>query len=126
SDHAGNMDDRKSTSGFIFFMGPGPISWGSKKQNFVSRSSTEAEYRAVGEVVCEAIWLRRILEGISLPQQKSTPVYVDNEGVMKLVRNPVFHERTKHIEVQLHFIREHVLKHNIQLQFCPTAELKEN
>ncbi|KAH9331534.1 hypothetical protein KI387_003642, partial [Taxus chinensis] len=100
SDHAGNMDDRKSTSGFVFFMGSGPISWGSKKQNFVSRSSTEAEYRAAGEAVCEAIWLRRILEGIGLPQQKSTPVYVDNEGVLKLVRNPVFHERTKHIEVQ--------------------------
>ncbi|KAH9309431.1 hypothetical protein KI387_037342, partial [Taxus chinensis] len=124
SDHAGNMDDRKSTSGFVFFMGSGPISWGSKKQNFVSRSSTEAEYRAAGEAVCEAIWLRRILEGIGLPQQKSTPVYVDNEGVLKLVRNPVFHERTKHIEVQVHFIREHVLKHNIQLQFCPTAEQK--
>ncbi|KAH9312996.1 hypothetical protein KI387_028031, partial [Taxus chinensis] len=94
------MDDRNSTSGFVFFMGSGPISWGSKKQNFVSRSSTEAEYRAVGEAVCEAIWLRRILEGIGLQQQKSTPVYVDNEGVLNLVRNPVFHERTKHIEVQ--------------------------
>ncbi|KAH9311234.1 hypothetical protein KI387_026269, partial [Taxus chinensis] len=105
-------------------MGSGPISWGSKKQNFVSRSSTEAEYRAASEVVCEAIWLCRILEGIGLPQQKSTPVYVDNEGVLKLVRNPVFHERTKHIEVQVHFIREHVLKHNIQLQFCPTVEQK--
>ncbi|KAH9319931.1 hypothetical protein KI387_021700, partial [Taxus chinensis] len=100
SDHVGNMDDRKSTSGFIFFMGSGPISWGSKKQKFVSCSTTEAEYRATGEAICEAIWLRQILEGIGLPQQKSTPVYVDNEGVLKLVRNSVFHERSKHIEVQ--------------------------
>ncbi|KAH9316216.1 hypothetical protein KI387_024843, partial [Taxus chinensis] len=52
------------------------------------------------EAVCEAVWLRQILEGIGLPQQKYTPVYVDNEGVLKLVRNPIFHERTKHIEVQ--------------------------
>ncbi|KAH9296016.1 hypothetical protein KI387_039604, partial [Taxus chinensis] len=100
SDHAGNIDDRKSTSGFVFFMGSGPISWGSKKQHFVSRSSTEAEYRSAGEAVCEAIWLRRILEGLGIPQDKPTTMYVDNEGVLKLVRNPVFHERTKHIEVQ--------------------------
>ena len=58
SDHAGNMDDRKSTSGFIFFMGSGPISWGSKKQNFISFSSIEAEYQVVGEAIYEAIWLR--------------------------------------------------------------------
>ncbi|KAH9321895.1 hypothetical protein KI387_016534 [Taxus chinensis] len=122
SDHAGNIDDRKSTSGFVFFMGSGPISWGSKKQHFVSRSSTEAEYSSAGEAVCEAIWLRRILEGLGIPQDKPTTMYVDNEGVLKLVRNPVFHERTEHIEVQVHFICEHVLKHNIQLQFCPTAE----
>ncbi|KAH9293055.1 hypothetical protein KI387_041742, partial [Taxus chinensis] len=74
------------------------------------------------EAVCEVIWLRRILEGLGIPQDKPTTMYVDNEGVLKLVRNPVFHERTKHIEVQVHFIRKHVLKHNIQLHFCPTAE----
>ncbi|KAH9306698.1 hypothetical protein KI387_011102, partial [Taxus chinensis] len=82
-----NIDDRKSTSGFVFFMGSGPISWGSKKQHFVSRSSTEAEYRSAGEAVCEAIWLRRILEGLGIPQDKLTTMYVDNEGALKLVRN---------------------------------------
>ncbi|KAH9294907.1 hypothetical protein KI387_038495, partial [Taxus chinensis] len=79
SDHAGNIDDRKSTSGFVFFMGSRPISWGRKKQHFVSHSSTEAEYRSVGEVVYEAIWLRRILEGLGIPQDKPTTMYVDNE-----------------------------------------------
>lgn len=64
SDHAGNIDDRKSTSGFLLFLGSGPISWGSKKQTCVSRSSTESKYRATGGAVCEAIWLRRILEGL--------------------------------------------------------------
>ncbi|KAH9328265.1 hypothetical protein KI387_000373, partial [Taxus chinensis] len=87
SDHAGNIDDRKYTSGFVFFMGSGPISRGSKKQLFISRSSTEAKYRCVGEAVCEAIWLHRILEGLGIPQDKPTTMYVDNEGVLKLVRN---------------------------------------
>ncbi|KAH9290631.1 hypothetical protein KI387_034748, partial [Taxus chinensis] len=59
-----------------------------------------AEYRFAGEAICEVIWLRRILEGLGIPQDKPTTMYVDNEGVLKLVRNPVFHERTKHIEVQ--------------------------
>ncbi|KAH9318743.1 hypothetical protein KI387_020512 [Taxus chinensis] len=70
SDHAGNIDDKKSTSGFVFFLGSGPISWGSKKQHFVSHSSTEAEYHSAGEVICEVIWLRRILEGLGIPQDK--------------------------------------------------------
>ncbi|KAH9331100.1 hypothetical protein KI387_003208 [Taxus chinensis] len=80
SDHVGNIDGRKSTSGFVFFFGSGLISWGSKKQNFVSRSSTEAEYRVVGGVVCEVIWLRHILEGLGVPREKPTTLYVDNEG----------------------------------------------
>ncbi|KAH9314839.1 hypothetical protein KI387_023466, partial [Taxus chinensis] len=88
SDHARNIDDRKSTSGFVFFMGSGPISRGSKKQYFVSHSSTEAEYHSAGEAVCEAIWLRHILEGLGIPQDKPTTMYVDNKGVLKLVHNP--------------------------------------
>ncbi|KAH9331089.1 hypothetical protein KI387_003197, partial [Taxus chinensis] len=87
SNHTRNVDDRKSTSGFVFFLGSGPISWGSKKQNFVSRSSTEAKYHAAGGVVCEVIWLRRILEGLGIPHDHPTILHVDNEGVMKLVQN---------------------------------------
>ncbi|KAH9298914.1 hypothetical protein KI387_030596, partial [Taxus chinensis] len=75
-----------------------PISWGSKKQHFVSHSSIEDEYHSTGEAICEVIWLGHILEGLGIPHDKPTTMYVDNEGVLKLVRNPLFHERTKHIE----------------------------
>ncbi|KAH9308099.1 hypothetical protein KI387_036010, partial [Taxus chinensis] len=87
SDHAGNIDDMKSTSGFVFFLGSGLISWGSKKQTCVLRSSTKLEYRATGGAVCEVIWLRRILEGLRIPQKDPTILHVDNEGVVKLVQN---------------------------------------
>ncbi|KAH9308525.1 hypothetical protein KI387_036436, partial [Taxus chinensis] len=85
-----------------------------------------AEYHSVGEVVCKVIWLRLILEELGIPQEKVTTMYVENEGVLKLFHNLVFYERTNHIDVQVHFICEHVLKQNIQLQFFPTTEQRED
>ncbi|KAH9316347.1 hypothetical protein KI387_024974, partial [Taxus chinensis] len=79
SDHAGSVDDRKSTTGYIFHLGSGPISWISKKQNVVSISSTEAEYHAARGAVCEVIWIRRIMDDLGIPEKQSPILYCDNQ-----------------------------------------------
>ena len=104
-DLEGNPDDRKSTSGYAFNIGSGVISWSSKKQPTVSLSSTEAEYKALTSATCEAIWLRRILEDVGTQQKQATRIECDNQSSIKLAYNPVYHARSKHIELQHHFVR---------------------
>ena len=109
ADWAGHKADRRSTSGFVFSLGSGAISWSSKKQPTVALSSTEAEYRGATMAACEAVWLKRILKDLA-------PLYCDNMSSIYLARNPVFHARTKHIKVHYHFIRERVLASDVDLQ----------
>ena len=122
SDWAGNLDDRKSTTGYVFNIGSGPISWNSKKQPTVSLSSTEAEYKALCSATCEAIWLRRILEDVGETQQAPTVIRCDNQSTIKLANNPIYHARTKHIETQHHFVREKLQSKEIDLSYCNTNE----
>ena len=82
------------------------MSWRSKKQNVVSRSSAESEYRAMAQTTCELIWLRNLLGEIGFSQSKPMNLWCDNEAAIHIANNPVFHERTKHIEVDCHFTRE--------------------
>lgn len=103
------MDDRRSKSGCIFLCGGIGISWCSKKQNSVSLSTTEAEYKTATLIAKECVWLQRLAEDLKLPISKPTVVFGDNQSVIKLANNPVFHARTKHIEIEHHFIREKVL-----------------
>eukprot|EP00253_Pinus_taeda_P034771 PITA_34771 len=105
SDWAGNPDDRKSNTGYMFNIGSGPISWSSKKQPTVSLSSIEPEYKALCSASCEAIWIRRILEDVGKTQQEPTVIICDNQSTIKLANNPIYHARTKHIETQHHFVR---------------------
>ncbi|CAL5423091.1 unnamed protein product [Camellia sinensis] len=95
SDYAGDSNDRKSTSGYIFTMGSGVISWSSRKQPIVTLSTTEAEFVAVASCACQAIWLRRLLETLQHPHNGSTPIYCDNSSTIKLSKNPVLHEPRK-------------------------------
>lgn len=118
SDWAGSVDDRKSTSGYVFSLGSCAITWTSKKQQAVALSLTEAEYRGA----CEAVWLRRMLGDMQISQAGPTPLFSDNQGVLKLAKNPVFHERTKHIELHCHYIRQLVEDGSIQLLYVPTSE----
>lgn len=108
SDYAGDRATRKSTSGYISKLCNGPITWSSKKQNSVSLSTTEAEYIAASSAVKEVLWLHQLLDDIDESDKvnKPTVLYIDNQSAIKLVKNSEFHNRSKHIEVRYHFIRE--------------------
>lgn len=100
----------------------GVISWLSKKQPTVALSSTEAEYRAACTAACEALWLRRILGDMDMAQKDATTLLCDNQSCIAIAKNPVFHARTKHIEVHYHFVRELISDGSIELLYCPTAD----
>ena len=93
-----------------------------KKQQAVSLSSTEAKYRGTVKAGCEAVWLRRMLGDMQMSLAGPTTLFVDNEGVIKLARNPVFHVRTKHVDVHCHYIRQLVEDETIELQYIPTTD----
>ncbi|XP_070015772.1 secreted RxLR effector protein 161-like [Nicotiana sylvestris] len=110
SDYAGDIDDRKSTTGFVFFLRDSVISWSSKKQSIVTLSTCEAEYIAATSCTCHAIWLRRLLKELNLPQMEATEICIDNKSAQALAKNPVYHDRSKHIDTRYHFIRECIAK----------------
>jgi len=108
ADWAGCPDTPRSVTGWCMFLGDSLISWKSKKQARVSKSSTKSEYRAMSAVCSEIVWLRGLLAELGFPQSDSTPLHVDNISAIQIAANPVYHERTKHIEVDCHSIREAV------------------
>jgi hypothetical protein len=110
SDHAGDVDDRKSTSGIVFFLGSSIITWGSQKQKVVAQSSCEAEYIAAATAATQAVWLSRVLGAVLGKEPDKMKLYVDNLSAIALCKNPVFHDRTKHIDTRYHYIRECVEK----------------
>ena len=106
ADWAGYSDTRRSTIGWCMFLGDALISWRCKKQDRASKSSTEVEYHAMSTACSEIVWLRGLLEKLGFPHTTSTPLHVDNTSAIQIATNPVFHERTKHIEVDYHSIRD--------------------
>lgn len=122
SDWAGNPDDRRSTSGFGIFLGSSLISWFAKKQHIVSRSSTEAEYHSMALATAELFWLQMLLQELHIPLHSPPTSWCDNAGALTLTSNLVSHAHTKHIEVDVHFIREKVANKDISIRYISTLD----
>ncbi|KAJ4755031.1 hypothetical protein LUZ62_089436 [Rhynchospora pubera] len=122
SDWAGCPDDRRSTSAFCIYLGPNLISWSSKKQPTVSKSSTEAEYRSLALAGAELIWVQHILHELHQTPSQTPILWCDNVGAAYLASNPMYHARTKHVEIDFHFIRERVVARQLLVQFISSRD----
>lgn len=120
SDYAGDLDDRRSTTGCVFLIGSGAISWASKKQPVVALSTTEAEYIAAAFCACQCVWIRRILEKIRAEEESATVIHCDNSSTIALSKHPVLHGKSKHIEVRFHYLRELVNGKTVKMEYCAT------
>lgn len=122
SDHAGDVDSRKSTSGIIFFLGDGAVSWQSVKQRIVANSSCEAEYIAAATAACQAIWLALVLADMRGSEVKKPILMVDNKSTISIIKNPILNDRSKHIDVKFHVIREYSETGQIEVKFISTTD----
>jgi hypothetical protein len=122
ADWGGNVDDRTSTSAYLIFFGGNPISWLSRKQRTVARSSTEAEYRAVATTTAEIMWLTNLLHELHIPVSKPPLLLCDNVGATYLCSNPVLHSKMKHISMDYHFVREQVRDGKLQVSHVSTKD----
>ncbi|CAL5384331.1 unnamed protein product [Camellia sinensis] len=122
SDYAGNVDYRKSTSGYVFLLSEGAVSWSSKKQPVVALSTTEAEFVAAASCACQGVWMMRQLEKLGHSQGKCTTVLCDNSSTIKLSKNQVMHGHSKHIDVRFHFLPNLTRDGVVELKHCVTQE----
>jgi hypothetical protein len=119
---AGDVDDRKSTTGIIFYLGANPVSWLSQKQRVVAPSSCEAEFIAGAAAACQATWLGRLIEDVTGKKASPPRLKMDNMAAIALCKNPVLHDRSKHIDTKFHYIRECVDRGDINVEFVGTKE----
>ena len=123
SDWGGDLDDRKSTSGYLFQLGRTAISWRSKKQTCVALSTAEAEYMALASAAQEAMWLRQLTIDLKNEPVSTTVIFEDNQSAICIAKNPQFHGRSKHIAIKYHFIRDQVENNNVELRYCRTNDM---
>ena len=122
SDWVGSAIDRKSTSWFCFSIGSGLISWFRRKQSYVALSTAEAQYVTACLASCEAIWMQNLLSNLFDLHMDATCIHCDNHSCVKLSENPVFHDKSKHIEIKYHYIRDMVQRGAVKLQYVVTKE----
>ena len=122
ADWAGVVDDRKSTSGYCAFVGGNLVTWRSEKQSVVTRSSAQAEYRTMSHGVAEIMWIRNLLGELGFAVSNPMSLYCDNKVAINIVANPILHDRTKHIEVDKHFIREKLVNAEVCTPYVSSEE----
>jgi len=122
ADWASDVNNHKSTSGYVFKLAGAAVSWSSKKQTSVALSSTEAEYIARAHAAKEVVWLRQLLSKLGQGTRYPTTLLIDNQSAIAIAKNPEFHDQTKHIDVQYHFLRQVVNNNVVELDYIPTGD----
>lgn len=122
ADWAGDKGDRRSTSGYFSLVGDNLVTWKSKKQKVVSLSSAEAEFRGIAKGIAEVLWIKKLLTEVGFPPKETTRVMCDNKAAIQISENPVQHDRTKHVEIDRHFIKEKLEAGIIELPFVKSQE----
>ena len=123
ADWAGDLNDRKSTSGYTFQVNGAAVSWRSKKQTCVALSTAEAEYVALSAATQEALWMRQLLTDLNVNIDKPVTIYEDNQSAIAMSKNHQFHGRSKHIDIKYHFVRDQVEKKTVTVLYCPTNSM---
>lgn len=116
-----SVEDRRSTTSYIVYLGLNPIAWSSKKQAVVSRSSSEAEYRILANFVSELLWINQLLEEVGISMEQTPVIWCDNTSTVFMSANLTHHGRVKHVEIDHHFVCEKVLDGTLQVNFVPSA-----
>lgn len=122
ADWAGDQVTRRSTSGYLTFIGESLVTWRSKKQKVVARSSAEAEFRGLAQGICELLWVRRVLKDPGFTHKKPMDLYCENKAAIAIAHNPVQHYRTKHVEIDRHFTKEKLELQEISLPFIKSGD----
>ena len=123
ADWAGDVNDRKSTSGYLFMMNGAAVSWRSQKQTCVALSTAEAEYIALAAATQEATWMRKLMNDFHESQAEPVTIYEDNQSAICIAKNPQSHHKTKHVDIKYHYVRDKVQDVTIKIQYCPTNDM---